>query len=149
MAVYTASYFETNNHHGKLISISRTIPSDFKGVKQTLDFLAPSSSLLQAWKKKQDETAYIDRYRQECRINLEKIKSYIAKLKSEEDETWLCWERAGSFCHRELAIKFVQLYRPDCYGGCNVRRSDVHLTPKEDLDEKVLQFSLFFEGEVI
>lgn len=61
--IYTASYFQPENHHGKLISISRSEPKGFK----------------------------VD-----------------GKL--------------GLFCHRNLAIAFVERYRPDCYGGRDVPR---------------------------
>jgi hypothetical protein len=49
--IYTASYFEPHRHHGKRLSISRSIPAGFR-VEGRLEFLIPSADLLQAWKAK-------------------------------------------------------------------------------------------------
>jgi hypothetical protein len=60
--IYTASYFETNRHHGKLLSISRSIPQGFR-VDGRLEFFIPGADLLWDWKTKRiNEEEYTNRY---------------------------------------------------------------------------------------
>ena len=62
--IYTASYFEPHRHHGKRLSISRSIPAGFQ-VEGRLEFLIPHADLLKAWKTKWiNETEYTNRYRE-------------------------------------------------------------------------------------
>ena len=133
--IYSASYFERKRHHGKLLSISRSVPQGFR-VHGRLDFFVPGADLLRDWKKKSiDQAEYTNRYREQIRANLKPIKAWLASLNPQEDMTLLCWERSGidqtlkrwqetgewkeqrPFCHRNLAIKLVEKFRPDCYGG--------------------------------
>lgn len=139
--IYTASYFEENRHHGRLISISRSEPKGIR-IDGKLDFLVPSIELLRDWKKNLiDVEGYIARYREEVRQNWAAVKAWIESLDPAEDQTLLCWERSRieknlkhwqqtgqwsegrPFCHRNLAIKIVERYRPDCYGGRDVLHS--------------------------
>jgi len=71
-------------------------------------------------------------------MNLPIIKHWLANLDSQENMTLLCWESSDinkivtkpvaiaeeakerPFCHRNLAIKLVQKFRPDCYGGRDI-----------------------------
>jgi uncharacterized protein YeaO (DUF488 family) len=93
--IYTASYFEPHRHHGKRLSISRSIPAGFQ-VEGHLEFLIPSADLLQAWKAKRiNETEYTNRYREQIKMNLPIIKHWLANLDSEEDMTLLCWESSA------------------------------------------------------
>ena len=73
--LYTASYFEPQRHHGKLISISRSIPQNFR-INSRLEFFIPSADLLRDWKAKRP------------------------------------------FCHRNLAIKLVEKFRPLFLDSC-------------------------------
>lgn len=141
--IYTASYFEENCHHGRLISISRSEPKRIR-IHDKLDFLVPSAELLRDWKSNLiDVAGYTARYREEVRQNWKSVKTWLNSLDPVEDQTLLCWEGSGidetlkrwqetgqwreeqPFCHRNLAIKLVERYRPDCYGG-----RDVLLVPK-------------------
>jgi hypothetical protein len=136
--LYTASYFEPQRHHGKLISISRSIPQNFR-VHGRLEFFIPSTDLLRDWKVKRiDEAEYTNRYREQIKANLKPIKAWLERLDTREDQTLLCWEKSGMdetlkrwqetgkwdeerpFCHRNLVIKLVEEFRPDCYGGQDV-----------------------------
>ncbi|HEY9826767.1 MAG TPA: DUF488 family protein [Stenomitos sp.] len=120
MKIYAASYFEPENHHGKLISISRTIPKGFV-VQERLLLLAPSKELLADWKAGVlDEAQYTARYRAELQAKLPKIRQWLSTVDLAEDLTLLCWERAGEFCHRNLALKLIEHHRPECHGGCDV-----------------------------
>ncbi|MDV3001013.1 MAG: hypothetical protein N5P05_002619 [Chroococcopsis gigantea SAG 12.99] len=129
--IYSACYFENERHHGRLLSISRSVPDGFR-VDGTLDFFVPSADLLRAWKQKLiDEDGYTARYREQIKANFKIIKAWLSELKPEKDATLLCWERSGKdegnqgektqpFCHRNLVMKLVQKYRPDCFGGTDV-----------------------------
>ncbi len=125
--LYTVSYFEPQHHHGLKIAVSRTIPRGFK-VDGSLLFLAPSSDLLNDWKaQKIDESGYIQRYREQIKDNWIEVKLWLDSLNSKQRLTILCYEKAGSFCHRTLIIKLVKKYRPDCFGGCDVLRFELPL----------------------
>ncbi|WP_013320678.1 hypothetical protein [Gloeothece verrucosa] len=136
--IYTASYFEPHRHHGQLFSISRSIPHNFR-VDGRLEFFVPSADLLQDWKQKRiNEEEYTSRYREEVKANFPVIKVWLANLDPKKHITLLCWERSGMdealkhwektgkwkherpFCHRNLVIKIVQKFRPDCYGGTDI-----------------------------
>ncbi|MGH2413732.1 MAG: hypothetical protein ACRDEA_08580 [Microcystaceae cyanobacterium] len=120
--IYTASYFESNRHHGKLISISRNIPKGFR-VDGVIEFFIPHISLLKDWKAKAiDQEDYTNRYREQIRANLKTIKAWLEGLDPGKEQTLLCWEKSGidetlkrwqetgqwkeerPFCHRNLAI---------------------------------------------
>lgn len=135
--IYSASYFEPNRHHGQLISISRSLPQGFR-VDGRLEFFVPNTDLLRSWKEKLiGEEEYTNRYREQIKANFKTIKTWLSNLDPKVDMTLLCWERSGidetmkrwqegqwheehPFCHRNLALKLVQKFRPDCYGGTDV-----------------------------
>ncbi|HEY9650151.1 MAG TPA: hypothetical protein V6C95_05775 [Coleofasciculaceae cyanobacterium] len=118
--IYTASYFEPHNHHGQLVSISRSTPKGFQ-LDGKLACFMPSAHLLAGWKKGIPEGRYIDIYREEIRANLPIIRVWMKALNPDEDMTLLCWEKAGDFCHRNLVAKMIEVHRPDCFGGCDVK----------------------------
>jgi len=161
--IYTASYFAPKNWHGRLIPISRSIPAalvDRVEADHPLRWLlAPSQDLLRWWKRQETyygemgwefpaEQAidqYTDRYRQELRQEFEigdgrrmtavaELRDYLQKADPSHDETWLCWEPAGEFCHRNLDFKFVVKFRPDCAGGMDQPKQD-ELKPKKPTQE--------------
>ena len=115
--IYSASYFEPQYHLGLLISISRSEPQSIKPDGK-LDFFAPGAELLILYKKKLiDQDEYINRYRKQTKANWNKITEWLKNLDPKPDYTLLCWEKKGEFCHRNLVMRIVQKYRPDCYGG--------------------------------
>jgi uncharacterized protein YeaO (DUF488 family) len=146
--IYTASYFEPNRHHGQRISISRSVPKGFK-VNGRLDFFVPSAQLLREWKEKRiDKEKYTESYRAQIKANFKEIKAWLSTLDPTKDMTLLCWEKSGidetlkqwqetgvwqeekPFCHRNLAIRMVQKYRNDCYGGTDVLNMTLPLCSK-------------------
>ena len=132
MAIFTASYFEPANHHGKLVSISRSKPKGI-AVQERLALLAPSQKLLDDWKAESiDQEEYTNRYRQELGPKLHKFRSWISTVDPGEDITLLCWEKAGEFCHRNLAIKLVEKYRPEIFGGCDVPKNQAKTKPQSE-----------------
>lgn len=74
--LYTASYFEPVHHHGRLLSISRSVPKGFR-VDGKLDFLAPNAQLLKDWKAKSiDEAAYCQRYRLQLKESWQQVSDW-------------------------------------------------------------------------
>lgn len=127
--LYFASYFHANHQHGLKLSISRSIPKDFK-TDGRLEFLIPNSELLAAWKEKRvGEAAYTQRYREQLKQSWTEVRNWLNSLDSQFNETLLCWEKPNAFCHRNLVAKLVQKHRPDCYGGCDVVRYEPEKCP--------------------
>jgi hypothetical protein len=133
--IFTASYFDHDCWHGTPIAISRGVPADLLS-KVDMNFpirweLAPPEKLLNWWEEEvphhSPTTEHIDKYTIAYRAHIQKglsrIKQYLAALELGEDQTWLCYEPSGKFCHRNLAIRLVQQLRPDLYGGTDVSMS--------------------------
>lgn len=120
MKFYFASYFQPENHHGVIVSISRSEPKQFIRVPKCVS-LVPSQQLLSDWKQGMSEAEYVDRYREEVRSNWANILFWLrVKAGQEEDLTLCCWEKSGEFCHRNLAAKIVERHFPANYGGCDI-----------------------------
>ena len=118
--IYSASYFETQNIHGSRISISRSEPQKI-AVDGKLAIFVPERSILSDYKHGRiDIEGYINRYREQMRRSLPHIRAWLDSLDPSVDMTLLCWEKAEQFCHRNLAISFVERYRHDCFGGRDV-----------------------------
>lgn len=123
--LYTASYFEPEHHHGKLLAISRSVPRGFK-VDGDLDFLAPNAQLLSLWKdNKIDEAAYCQCYRLQLKESWQQVSDWLKSLDAKTTVTLLCYEPKLAFCHRNLVAKLVRKNRPDVFGGCDVRRVEI------------------------
>lgn len=133
--IYTASYFQETHHHGQLVPISRGIPPQYRSRVDAYhplrELLQPPEALL-TWWKAQEQLAiesgaafpleqqideYTAQYREAIKAVLPDLKTYLAHLEPASDETWLCWEAPGEFCHRNLAFALVERFRPDCVGG--------------------------------
>jgi hypothetical protein len=63
---------------------------------------------------------YLKLYRLELNESFAEIEQWLTSLRPEKDKTLLSWEAAGVFSHRNLVLKFIEKYRPDCYGGADV-----------------------------
>jgi len=123
--LYTASYFEPKHHHGRKLSISKSVPKGFK-VDGSLSFLVPSSQLLTDWKVGQiSEDEYTQRYRVQIKQSWSDVTTWLNNLAPQPQTTLLCWERQGEFCHRNLVARLVEKYRPDCFGGRDVARVEM------------------------
>ena len=121
--LYTASYFEPENHHGELISISRTVPNGVR-VDSELPLFAPSPDLLRRWKAKLiDEDGYTSIYREQMRKSWSEVKNWVSSVHEHYTATLLCWEKAGEFCHRNFVAVIIEAQRPEIFGGRDVRRS--------------------------
>jgi len=123
--LYTASYFAPEHHHGRLLSISRSVPKGFK-VDGLLEFLAPNAQLLSLWQAKSiDEDEYCKRYRLQLKESWQQVLSWLKSLDKNTTATLLCYEPKGAFCHRNLVAKLVRKHRPEIFGGCDVRRVEI------------------------
>jgi uncharacterized protein YeaO (DUF488 family) len=117
--IYTASYFQKQNHKGDRFSISLTEPKGFQ-LNGKLWMFVPSENLLKKYKNQSvNQEQYLSEYREICKERLFLIKPWLEIIKPEFDVTLLCWERKGEFCHRNLVYKFIEKYRPDCLGQNN------------------------------
>lgn len=128
--IYTASWFEPQNHHGALVSISRSNPRHVSADTPKLEFFCPSAELLRRWKFGMTEETYINVFREEIKSNWSVILQWLEGLNPDIDQTLCCWESSYKgnaievpikyFCHRNLVAKIVEKRRPDCFGGCDV-----------------------------
>jgi hypothetical protein len=115
--IYTASYFKPTHHHGRRISLSRTMPKGVQ-VEGALPFFAPQAALINGWKKGHlVEHQYIGQYRADLKPVWPQIQVWLRTLDPCLDQTLLCWEPPGQFCHRNLVYALVKKFRPDCCGG--------------------------------
>lgn len=140
--LYTASYFEPQNHHGKLISISRSRPKNFTQLP-TLDFFTPSQDLLNFWKDRSKSAAPVDAVSRSEELvgywseyqqgfldllndRFEQVEEWLTSLNQNDHYTLLCWEKAGDYCHRNDVGELIAARQKELWGGF-----DVTLTPQE------------------
>ena len=136
--LHSASYFETYNHRGVLIPVSRTMPRrlDYETEKnhELRKLVAPSRELLNWYKERQKfaisrnltfpnhtiQAQYKNRYKNQIRPHIKKIKQILLDLaKSEQNYTILCWEKEKEFCHRRLLMMCVFVWHPPGCGEAN------------------------------
>ncbi len=123
--IYTASYFQPKNHHGQVISISRSTPKGIT-VDGSLPFLAPPADLLRDWDSTKKAgnpmpwEEYTARYKVHFARGLAEFKTWLSTLTPDQDVTLCCWEKAGDNCHRNLVGIAVQKFAPELWGGADV-----------------------------
>jgi uncharacterized protein YeaO (DUF488 family) len=129
--IYLASYFEPKNHHGQVISISRSIPKNLKfKIDGHMPYLAPSAQLLFAWDtaKKSGTPMPWEVYTAEYRVGfaetLAVFKAWLATLTPDQDITLCCWERAGEHCHRNLVGVAIAKFAPQLWGGADMPKAE-------------------------
>jgi hypothetical protein len=117
--IFGASLYQTQYHHGKLIPVVFLVPYfyDFP-LEPALEFFVPESKRFKnARYLRLSEKDQTEIYLEQLLKNKKLIMDWLAILKPHEDITLLSFEEAGQFSHRNLAIRCVKKYRPDCYGG--------------------------------
>lgn len=123
--IYFTGFQNWEKQFGVLLSIANTEPNGFKGYVDRLHFFTPNWKDVNLWKTSPKTDADWDRfvamYRIVCRERWKEIDRWLHSLTPEQDMTLLCWEPSSQRCHRSLAAKFVEVYRPDCYGGLDVQ----------------------------
>ena len=123
MTIYTASLFEPAHHHGRRVAVCRSLPPGAV-VDRHLKFLAPPARLLWDYKQWQSQSEvtldrleeYKQRYWQHLMSVWDQLFDYMEALPKQETETWLCWEAAGKFCHRNLLLKLIERDWPQQVG---------------------------------
>lgn len=112
---------------GEVQSIAKYPPKSHSQVN-TINPFVPSWNAVQSYKNspkfEADWDKYIDAYRNICRSNWKAIKHWLSNLNPEIDATLCCWESSPIRCHRSLVAKIIETYRPDCYGGLEVKNGD-------------------------
>lgn len=110
-AIYTGCFF--HHYPGAIkVSIARSHPSRVDCMSSAT-FLAPSPSLLRAWKDGMlTEESYAARYRYETlsALNKEEVVRYVGGLAREygaDAVVLCCWEKPGKFCHRHLVAEWM------------------------------------------
>lgn len=126
---FTASFFEANNHHGSIIPISRSVPGG-KGQAEVRrraapfkdhpirKLLAPPKALLDMYKAaeksgdpqalRQAQADYARQYLEQLDARRDAILTEVLGLIRRGGQyTFLCWEKAGSFCHRNLVTGWL------------------------------------------
>ncbi len=102
--IYFGSYFNKNQHIGKVLSISVTQPGNYEEFYE----LFPSIKLLYQYK---DGNLKWQEYKKLYREILENRKENIIDILSnreEENLTFCCWEKYPYRCHRIIAFEFLK-----------------------------------------
>ena len=105
--IHTSYFANIKNLSGRnLVSISNITPQ-WAEVHKEYKELAPSKSILYAYKNKEiDEIIYTERYKKEILSRLDPHKVY----KDLEGSVLLCYEKRGDFCHRNIVAEWLQSY---------------------------------------
>lgn len=130
--LYTASYFEPANHHGKLLSISRSRPQFFQNLP-TLQFFTPTQELLKFWKAKTKTASaielpqywqkYQDEFLELLGDRMGEIDAWATQLDPSQDYTLCCWEKTTDAipnCHRNDVGQLLEARYPHLWGGFDV-----------------------------
>lgn len=108
MKIYT-SYFAMMRHTPKEIvpvSISLYSPPGYEGLSMTT--LAPAKDILFEYKKNPDTEKYTKAYmKQLSMLTPEAVYNVLHKLTNGKDCVLLCYEKTGSFCHRNLVAQWM------------------------------------------
>jgi uncharacterized protein YeaO (DUF488 family) len=129
--IFTASYHQPAHHHGDRISISLSIPKGFQ-IDGELPFFKPTWEMLNFWKASaQDDAAWAEyeaQYRALLKTREPEVKEWLNSLPRSRPLphlTLLCHEKNDHYCHRRLAAKVVEKYRPDLWGDRDVSQLQV------------------------
>lgn len=123
--IYTASYSETNRHHGNLISIS-LYPPKWLSLPQ-LPLFAPTLKMLSDWKDSRhtdtDWKSYEAAFWELMKLRRAEVMSWLQTLTQGQDMTLACFEKSTDSplrCHRTFVGQIIQKYRLGCWGGSDV-----------------------------
>lgn len=96
------SYFAKHGGHPKAVSICLWAPQFYKGRQYTK--VAPSLELLVEFKQNHNKEHFTKRFMEEVLdpLDPEEIFYEIGK-----DSVMLCYEKTGSFCHRNIVAKWM------------------------------------------
>lgn len=88
------------------IAISRGVPKWFKG--HIYSKLAPSWSLVSAWKENGNETEYRKEYKKILdNLNVHTVIKELYAFEDTCDIALVCYEKPSDFCHRQLVAEWL------------------------------------------
>lgn len=108
MKIYTSYFANLRKIPGDIIPISicRKPPNGYNGLEYK--GLAPSLSLLSAWKKSPNEKAYRKVF---CnildRLDPHMILNDLLNMSEGRDIVLICYEHPSKFCHRHLVAEWL------------------------------------------
>lgn len=125
MKIHTASYFEPENHTGKLYAISKTKPKGFESV-ESAEIFYPSWKMIFFWKSKLEQYSkgvlvevdlaiaweiYSRQYTALLEAKKLNIENWL--IQQTADITFLCWEKSiapipSRHCHRNLLGAWIE-----------------------------------------
>lgn len=112
MTKFYTSYFANYRkfpEDAKLYSIARFTPKSKQEIKQLIEF-APSEQLLMAYKDGLiDRATFKEEYIRGLN-NLHNLSSIISYLLQEQKVIFLCYEKKGDFCHRQILAWYLHKY---------------------------------------
>ena len=106
--IYTASFFNKNNHYGELVAISNGVPRHVIMPDKEIKILAPRWHLVV--KLKDYEISWED-FKMEYLEHLERKRWDVCQIfdrYDNKDVTLLCWEKSPEKCHRRLLAEFLK-----------------------------------------
>lgn len=114
MRVYTSYYAKMSRDlHGMVpVAISTSVPAWFPWITENLRILVPGWDLVMGIKDGRiTEEQYRERYKAKLAgIDKEKVWKDLKNISARNgnrDVVLLCYEKAGSFCHRHLVAEWL------------------------------------------
>jgi hypothetical protein len=102
--IYTSYFAGKRYANEQVISIARKTPVNIN-IPIYID-LAPSFELITDYKRYYDQSRYVLRYAIEVLSKLDPFKV----IQDLDDKVMLCYEKPGSFCHRHIVAKWLNVY---------------------------------------
>lgn len=114
MKIYTSYFANLKNIPDSIVPISvcRRPPKGYNGLEYKV--LAPSFSLLSAWKKEPNETAYRTVFGNLLNhLDSRAIIDDLYIMASGKDIVLVCYEGPSKFCHRHLIAEWLNKHGYD------------------------------------
>ena len=116
MKIHVASFFEPENHAGRLFSIAVSQPKGFNLPR--VKCLVPSWKLVSRFRRgKIDEEGYSRQYEEQVLKHLTPtiLRRHVLMLTNNtmKEVTLLCWEKEGEFCHRVLVYEWLKKWKKE------------------------------------
>lgn len=111
MHIYTSYFANIRKLPEGLIPISIALKSPPGYVGLTYPALAPTWSILAEWKDCHNEELYVSRFYNEIlgKLDQDSVYESLKKLSRGLDVVLICFEKRGSFCHRNLVAYWFKL----------------------------------------
>jgi uncharacterized protein YeaO (DUF488 family) len=114
--LYTASFYQPENWHGRLYRVSRQHPRGRRAQWETLPFFYPTYDIIKAYRQGEiDFQQYTDAYLGQLAEQWDSSKDmrvWVEASPSIGDFTLLCFEPAGQPCHRIVLARWLKDKQP-------------------------------------